>query len=67
MEIYNNAYTKEEDALLWELHEIRHALHQELMQKTLEQINTEARNIYLDWQKQRKNRFGQFEQAFKTS
>ncbi len=29
MEIYKNDYIKSEDELLWELHEIRHELHEE--------------------------------------
>jgi len=30
MEAYKSDYKKNEDAVLWELHEIRHKLHEEL-------------------------------------
>ncbi len=49
METYNNDYTPQEDHLLWELHEIRHALHRELSQKTIQQVNTDALRKYRDW------------------
>ncbi len=50
METYKNDYTPEEDYMLWELHEIRHALHQELSQKTIQQINADALRKYREWQ-----------------
>lgn len=56
MEIYKNDYLPNEDNTLWELHEIRHKLHEKFKKKTIAQINTEARNKYLAWQKQRKKR-----------
>ncbi len=56
METYKNDYASKEDRLLWELHEIRHALHQELKGKSLEQINADALKTYQEWQKQKKNR-----------
>ena len=37
---YNNDYTKEEDVMLWQLHEIRHSLAEK--QLSPEQINTRA-------------------------
>jgi len=55
METYKNDYTSKEDRLLWELHEIRHKLHQELKEKSLEQINADALKTYQEWQKQKKN------------
>lgn len=30
METYKNSYAVKEDEVLWELHEIRHSLHEEL-------------------------------------
>jgi hypothetical protein len=43
METYNNDYTKEEDRMLWELHEIRHALAEQ--PQSPEQMNTTGRQI----------------------
>ena len=43
METYKNDYTKEEDEVLWELHEIRHEIHKENEGKTLEEINSKAK------------------------
>ena len=53
MEIYNNNYTENEDKTLWELHEIRHKLHQERKTRTIEEVNKEALRKYLEWKKQR--------------
>ncbi len=53
METYKNDYSKKEDYTLWELHEIRHKLHQERRNKTIEEINKEAMRKYSDWQKER--------------
>lgn len=53
MEIYKNCYTENEDKTLWELHEIRHELHKEIKDKTIEEINSEALKKYLSWQKQK--------------
>lgn len=49
METYKNDYTKEEDELLWEIHEIRHELHKEWKTKTLEQINRDALEKFQGW------------------
>lgn len=43
MEIYKNDYTKEDDFMLWELHEIRHELAEQ--QQTPEQMNALAHQI----------------------
>ena len=51
METYKNAFDQHEDFMLWELHEIRHELHQDLSQKTVEEINTDAFKKYQSWQK----------------
>ncbi len=40
---YKNDYTKEEDAMLWRLHEIRNAIAEE--NNTPEQINARARDV----------------------
>lgn len=51
MEIYKNSYTEKEDNMLWELHEIRHKLHNERINKTIEVINKEAMKKYSEWLK----------------
>ena len=38
METYKNSYTKKEDSTLWELHEIRHRLHQARKHKSIQEI-----------------------------
>ncbi len=53
METYKNSYTESEDKTLWELHEIRHKLHIERKNKTIEEINREALKKYSDWRKER--------------
>ncbi len=53
MEIYNNSYAESEDRILWALHEIRHKLHKERRNKTIEEINREALEIYSDWRNER--------------
>lgn len=50
METYKNSYDKNEDAMLWELHEIRHELHKELSRKTAEEINRDAMRKFQEWQ-----------------
>ena len=42
METYRNPFHPDEDAMLWELHEIRHELYQALRHKTVEEINADA-------------------------
>ena len=42
-----NTFDPHEDVMLWELHEIRHELHQILRHQTIEHINAE----YHEWQK----------------
>jgi len=53
METYKNDYSKNEDYILWELHEIRNKLHQKRRDKTIEEINKEALKKYSSWQKER--------------
>ena len=43
MGAYKNDYTKEEDRMLWELHEIRHELAEQ--HQSPEQMNTTGRQI----------------------
>lgn len=52
MEIYKNDYRKEEDEALWELHEIRRELNDELKDKPVEEINNRALEKYALWKKQ---------------
>ena len=56
METYKNSYDKNEDTMLWQLHEIRHELHKEISQKTVEEINKEALRKFKHWQKKYKDR-----------
>ena len=56
METYKNGYTKDEDCFLWELHEIRHKLHQRRKNKTIDEINREAFKKYTNWQIEREKR-----------
>jgi uncharacterized membrane protein YgaE (UPF0421/DUF939 family) len=50
METYKNSYDKDEDIMLWELHEIRHDLHKELSRKPIEEINKDALRKFKEWQ-----------------
>ncbi len=52
METYKNSYTEHEDKMMWELHEIRHRLHKERKNKTIEEINRNALNKYSEWVKE---------------
>ena len=51
METYKNDYRKEEDRMLWELHEIRHQLTEEHKSMTIVEINKRAA---LYWEKVKK-------------
>lgn len=51
METYRNSYKKNEDVLLWELHEVRHRLHEENKGKSVEEINREALQKFTNWGK----------------
>lgn len=55
METYSNDYTKSEDAVLWELHEIRHALKIDFKKLTIAEINQNAKKKYENWEKERAN------------
>ena len=52
METYKNPFHPQKDAMLWELHEIRHELHQTLRHKTIEEINADAFRTYQRWQRE---------------
>ncbi len=52
METYKNTFHPHEDAMLWELHEIRHELHQILRHKTVEDITADALKKYQQWQEE---------------
>ncbi len=51
METYENSYDKNEDFMLWELHEIRHELHKEILTKKVDEINREAYELLEQWKK----------------
>ena len=46
METYKNDYLKEEDEMLWELHEIRHEIHEEWKDKSIEERNRYLNQLY---------------------
>ena len=52
METYKNDYTKEEDEMLWELHEIRHKLAKEMENKTIDEINRDALKKWEEWKRE---------------
>ncbi len=56
LKAYKNDYTKEEDELLWEIHEIRHTLNETLSQKTIDQINRDALGKYNGWKARAKRK-----------
>jgi hypothetical protein len=51
METYKNSYSVQEDQVLWELHEIRHELHEELKIRPLAEFNKGAREFFEQWKK----------------
>ena len=52
MATYRNDYTKKEDELLWEIHNIRHDLNKQYRKKTISEINLEAHNKIKKWEKE---------------
>jgi len=52
METYENSYTETEDKMMWELHEIRHKLHKQRKNKTIEEMNRESLKKYSEWLKE---------------
>ncbi|MBI5408331.1 MAG: hypothetical protein HZA14_03090 [Nitrospirae bacterium] len=51
METYKNAYRKNEDEALWELHEIRHQLRKKFKSGDLKTINTNALKKFRSWKR----------------
>ncbi len=49
MGIYKNDYTKEEDQMLWEIHEIRHQLQEKYKGKSVKEINDIGMKILEEW------------------
>ncbi len=49
MGTYKNSYTVNEDEVLWELHEIRHKLHEEQKNVPLAERNKVARDFFEAW------------------
>ncbi len=56
MGIYKNDYNKNEDELLWELHEIRQKLSKENKKKSIKEINNAALKKYEEWKKVRESK-----------
>ena len=56
METYKNDYTKEEDELLWEIHEIRHQIHKDRKHKSYDEINKEIKKMMNERKEQRANK-----------
>ncbi len=53
MEIYNNDYTKDEDFMLWELHETREKIWKNIKNKSSDEINEMGQFILNNWKKER--------------
>ncbi|HBH06204.1 MAG TPA: hypothetical protein DDX92_06350 [Flavobacteriales bacterium] len=49
METYDNAYKKEEDELLWEIHEIRNDIHSSKSYDDLNSLNKKSIEIFNSW------------------
>ena len=56
METYKNDYTKQEDELLWEIHNIRHDLHKKWFNKSLEERNQSIKAEYEKRKQEWKNK-----------
>ncbi len=56
METYKNDFDKNEDIMLWELHEIRHELYKELNRKTIDDVNADAMKKFQNWQKHKREK-----------
>ncbi len=46
MGTYKNDYTKKEDAMLWELHEIRHEISKKYKNKDYSEMNKLAKSFF---------------------
>ena len=51
MEAYKNDYKKHEDEALWEIHKVRHQLHEKFKDKPIERRNEDALKKFQNWQK----------------
>jgi len=51
METYKNSYSVKEDEVLWELHEIRHKLHNEQKDISLAERNRVALELFNSWKR----------------
>lgn len=58
MGTYHNDYNKEEDSMLWELHEIRHTLQREHEKLTVKEMNERARKSKESAEKRQKENIG---------
>jgi uncharacterized small protein (DUF1192 family) len=56
METYKNDYVKEQDELLWELHEIRHTLSKEYKEMSIDEINKRANLLWEEIKKRNKEK-----------
>jgi hypothetical protein len=63
METYENSYSKNEDYTLWELHEIRHRLHEARKKESIKQINEEALKKFTEWKEERKRKMAMLKRA----
>ncbi len=52
METYKNDYTKQEDELLWEIHNIRHFLHEKWEKKSIEERNSTINKLFTERKKE---------------
>jgi len=57
MAIYKNDYTKEEDELLWELHNIRNKLHKKWLNKNVFERNEDIKKVFLKRKKEWKEKY----------
>ncbi len=55
METYRNEFKKNDDETLWELHEIRHSLYNDKKNKTITEINKNAKKKFKIWKKKNVN------------
>ena len=51
----SNDYTKEEDKMMWELHEVRHEIIERILTEGAKKINDEAKEFYLEWRRKKSN------------
>ena len=60
MEISNSEYTKEEDLMMWEIHEARHGIMERIEKIGVSKFNSEAMSFYEKWKSeyQKKNLTG---------